>query len=692
MSSQPQPVILQFDVDDQGGVKISNINKGLDRMGKQATVAAEKTRALDRVMAISTRVVAAGGAAALAAAGGYALMARRMNELDATMKFASSLGMTAKQLTSLDYAMSLAGVKAEKLTEGINKLNIAVGRAGEGDTAMAAALSALGVTFEQLEQLDTEGKLLAVADGLSKITDNSRRAALAAKIFGDGQRQLVAALGQGSAAIRAQQQEAERLGYAITDLYSQRLQEFNDSQERVRRSGKALVDLFAKEFAPVMTRMNNDIAEAATKHGWLGEAAENAALGAETAYLTLKTVITDTINEQRELMKLAREGRSAEFVPRGLQGGIIIPPAIPAALEVIRARREEADRLKKAREEADKLAKIDAERAALARAHTAEGEAMVAALLAEADALDAARQKQRELAAADAQRLADLESQTAELNRQADILARNLRMQQGGIAAGNVPGPLGGNVGGVYGTFEEFGAQREMLIELETMQAESIARQIELQEMGSAEAIRIAEANAARQIEINRARNAAILGLTAGLAGETAATMENYARATGKKSREMALAQKGLAIGQATINTYLAASAAMASSAVLGPVAAAAAAKIITALGLANVALIAATPLETYHDGGLVTGPGGGQFGGRRLRADEVPAVLQTGEVVLSRADVAMMTGKSGGSAGQPATPAAGPTVQAVILREEDLENWAMSRRGRRAINMAVER
>jgi hypothetical protein len=687
MSSQPQPVILQFDIDDKGSVKVTNINRGLDQMGKQATVAGAKLKAFDmRAMAMKATLAGLGSLAAGSAAG-VALMARRMNELDATMKSAAAVGMTARQLTTLQYSMSLSGVQAERLTDGINKLNMAVGRAAEGNAEINAAFVALGLSFEHLAGMSTDERMMAVADALSRVNDSARRASIAARIFGDGQRQLVSALAQGSAAINAQRAEAERLGAAISDVYAKRLQEFNDSQERIKVSTKSLIDVFANEFAPVMTRINNDIAEMITGQATWAQGIAGTGVKVEAGYNVLQRIARQSRRLLGDSMALSNDIDSIMG-----RRNTIIGSYAEEEQNVKAARESELETIRKQAEETQRLAQLERERAAMARAHAAEGEAMVKGLLAEADALEKQRDEMRKREEDAARYLADLESQTAELNRQADVLARNLRMQQGGIAAGNVPGPLGGNVGGVYGTFEEFGAQREMLVELETMQAESIARQIELQEMGSAEAIRIAEANAARQIEINRARNAAILGLTAGLAGETAATMENYARATGKKSREMALAQKGLAIGQATINTYLAASAAMASSAVLGPVAAAAAAKIITALGLANVALIAATPLETYHDGGLVTGPGGGQFGGRRLRADEVPAVLQTGEVVLSRADVAMLSGKSGGAAGQPAAPSAGPTVQAVILREEDLENWAMSRRGRRAINMAVER
>ena len=67
---------------------------------------------------------------------------------------------------------------------------------------------------------------------------------------------------------------------------------------------------------------------------------------------------------------------------------------------------------------------------------------------------------------------------------------------------------------------------------------------------------------------------------------------------------------------------------------------------LITGLGAAQVGLVATQTATSFHDGGVVGGPGG--QGG--LRADEVPAILQTGELVLSRDQVAALRGdKQGG-------------------------------------------
>ena len=115
----------------------------------------------------------------------------------------------------------------------------------------------------------------------------------------------------------------------------------------------------------------------------------------------------------------------------------------------------------------------------------------------------------------------------------------------------------------------------------------------------------------------------------------------------------------------------------------LGPVLSA----IAIAQGLMNVAQIKA---QKYHSGGVVgeAGSGVGYIGGS-LAAGEVPAILQTGEGVLSRQGMSNLEALNLGLLGQ-ATP---QNQEIVILNQVSdgvMEEYLQSRTGRKVIKNII--
>lgn len=94
---------------------------------------------------------------------------------------------------------------------------------------------------------------------------------------------------------------------------------------------------------------------------------------------------------------------------------------------------------------------------------------------------------------------------------------------------------------------------------------------------------------------------------------------------TGKSNKALFLLEKSASIAQAIVATNLGAAKALALGPPHGPILAG----ITTAAGYAKVATIAATTIQGFQDGGLVTGGIPGR--------DSVPAALQAGELVVPR-------------------------------------------------------
>ena len=192
--------------------------------------------------------------------------------------------------------------------------------------------------------------------------------------------------------------------------------------------------------------------------------------------------------------------------------------------------------------------------------------------------------------------------------------------------------------------------------------------------------------HAQTMIDIDKKRFNATVGIYGAGASSIASTLDNLHKAGIIKSKGAFRAMQALQITAAIASTYLAVTQALANPP--GPpwsyVNAAAA---LTA-GMANVATIKA---QKFHTGGYVGGQYSGQMGG--LRDNEIPAILQKNEYVLTNKDVkAIKSGNHNNSSAQVAAPAPVKN-ETVIINSIDpavIEDWATSRSGKEVIRNIV--
>ncbi|MGE4399402.1 MAG: hypothetical protein AB7D29_07765 [Campylobacterales bacterium] len=139
-----------------------------------------------------------------------------------------------------------------------------------------------------------------------------------------------------------------------------------------------------------------------------------------------------------------------------------------------------------------------------------------------------------------------------------------------------------------------------------------------------------------------------------------------FYQASNRQNRTALIAYQVASVAQAIINTYLSASKALATG---GPIMGPTLAALAVAQGMAQVAMIKA---QKFHTGGFVTGS-----------TDEVPAILQTREGVLSREGMKNLDKLNLGTVEQPS---AGGVTIVNTLDPSVVEQWATSRQGRKII------
>lgn len=150
---------------------------------------------------------------------------------------AQQLGVTTKQLQVYRFAAGQVGVSQDQLETGLSKLNVSLGKAKLGAKAPAAAFAELSrLIGKDIVASSQQGgdALPLVADGLAKITDRSKRAAVEVALFARSGALLDPLLSGGSAAINELAIAAEKLGIVLSDEQIRKADETADKLEALQ--------------------------------------------------------------------------------------------------------------------------------------------------------------------------------------------------------------------------------------------------------------------------------------------------------------------------------------------------------------------------------------------------------------------------------------------------------------------------
>ncbi|MDP2026452.1 hypothetical protein [Sulfuriferula sp.] len=247
----------------------ANMAKFQSDMGKAAHIAQENMEKIDKAAELAKR-----GLEAL----GIGLGVRELVEfIGGTLEAADNLGKMAQKvgigveaLSALKYSAALSDISLEQLGIGLTKLSKNMLSVEQGTANAIQAIDGLGVSakggaaaaFNQLginveaskgHLKSSEQVLIEVADKFVKMHDGALKTALAMQIFGKSGADLIPLLNQGGAAIKAQREEAERLGIVISTDMAKASEEFNDNMTRLKAASEGAKISLVKDLIPSLT-------------------------------------------------------------------------------------------------------------------------------------------------------------------------------------------------------------------------------------------------------------------------------------------------------------------------------------------------------------------------------------------------------------------------------------------------------
>lgn len=217
----------------RSGGRIDRFNMRLRSAGRQAGIAAVAITGLGVAFFAATR--------------------RAISAADEIAKSARAANLTGTAFQRLSIASQEAGVSQNLFARSLILFNRNIAEASEGVGPAAEAFDFLGLSVSNADGSlrEADELFLEVADRLRNVEDGARRTQLSFDLFGRSGAQLAPLLRQGSDAIRAVGDEAERTGQILGEDALANAEALNDAFDRLRRAAIVPLQSALIAFAPV---------------------------------------------------------------------------------------------------------------------------------------------------------------------------------------------------------------------------------------------------------------------------------------------------------------------------------------------------------------------------------------------------------------------------------------------------------
>lgn len=178
-------------------------------------------------------------------------------------------GVSTTDLQAFQYAEDFIGVSSDQLADSLKDLTTKMSDAANGNEETAAKFDQLGVSI-----YDAQGSLrssydvfLDVIDGLGEMSNQAERDALAMELINESAQKLNPLIEQGSGSLKKYADEAENVGYILSNDQLKALTAVDEAQNRLLKSQEAVSKQISAEYAPYMSDALNQTRELIEKVG-----------------------------------------------------------------------------------------------------------------------------------------------------------------------------------------------------------------------------------------------------------------------------------------------------------------------------------------------------------------------------------------------------------------------------------------
>lgn len=232
---------------------------------------------VDSLTNVATRAAKWGAATTAAAtAAGIALTKAGLSSVDTLAKTSDKLGVATESLARFRFAAEQTGVAQNKADIALQRFTRRLADAAAGSGPAVKAFEALNLSADELIKLSPDQAFAKVAEQMNKVENQSQKVSLAFKLFDSEGVALVNTLALGEEGLNALGNEAEILGLTLSRVDAAKVEQANDSMNRIKRAAQGLGQQLAVKVAPFLKVVADRLFGAAKEAGGMGKVATSA--------------------------------------------------------------------------------------------------------------------------------------------------------------------------------------------------------------------------------------------------------------------------------------------------------------------------------------------------------------------------------------------------------------------------------
>jgi hypothetical protein len=191
---------------------------------------------------------------------GIGLMVRSSLKLvDANKKLADRLGLTTQQLAGYELASVLAGESVETVQSAFQKLSKNIYEASRNLGTAVYGLDRLNLEAKTLMTMSFDDQIKLISDRISDLSTQSEKLGVASQLFGRAGMVMVNMLDLGADGLSKMQQEALKLGIALSSASAKGIEDFNDSLSSFKFTLRGIANSLTAELAPAMQKITDSL-------------------------------------------------------------------------------------------------------------------------------------------------------------------------------------------------------------------------------------------------------------------------------------------------------------------------------------------------------------------------------------------------------------------------------------------------
>jgi len=187
--------------------------------------------------------------------------------IDVLAKKSDQLGIATEKLAAFQHLGELTGVSSESMNSSLERMSKRLGEAAQGMGAARPQLERLNLSASELVKLAPDEQYKKLAEAVKGLSTQSEKAAAVAALFGREGLALLNTIEAGAEGFAAAEKDVMAFGTAISRVDAAKVEEANDSFERVQEALKGTATQLTVKLAPMMKVIADRFVNAARESG-----------------------------------------------------------------------------------------------------------------------------------------------------------------------------------------------------------------------------------------------------------------------------------------------------------------------------------------------------------------------------------------------------------------------------------------